>query len=146
MSKAVRAIIKTDDHILVMFRNKQGSKYATLVGGRINEGEEPVDALIREVREETKLVVTHAELVFIEDHVKPYTDQFIYLCEVESYNPVSLEEFSEEAVMNKYGMNTHTPMWVGINGFKSLSFRTPALQAAILDGLKKGFPSSPIHL
>lgn len=136
----------TDTHILVMFRNKQGSKYATLVGGRINEGEEPEQALKREVREETKLVVTEQELVFIEDHVQPYTDQYIYLCQVESYNQVDLEEFSEEAVMNKYGFNTHTPMWVGINGFKNLAFRTPGLQQAILKGLKDGFPSSPIHL
>lgn len=112
----------------------------------MNEDEEPVAALKREVMEETKLVVTHAELVFIEEHAAPYNDQYIYLCEVESYDAVELHSLSEEAALNKYGMNTHAPMWVGINGFKNLSFRTPALQQAILNGLKKGFPSSPVQL
>lgn len=146
MSKAVRAIIMTDTHILVMFRNKQGSKYATLVGGRINEGETPEEALVREVREETKLKITNYELVFIEEHAAPYNSQYIYLCEVESYNPVDLEEFSEEATLNRLGINMHKPMWVAKTGFKNLAFRTPALQSAIVEGLKKGFPAEPVDL
>lgn len=146
MSKAVRAIIMNDDYILVMFRNKQGSKYTTLVGGRINEGETPEEALVREIREETKLKITNYELVFIEEHDAPYNSQYIYLCDVESYGPVELEDMSEEATLNKLGFNTHKPMWVSKTGFKNLAFRTPALQQAILEGMKNGFPPEPVEL
>ncbi len=136
----------TDSHILVMYRNKQGSKYFTLVGGGIDEGESPEEALVREVREETGLQVTSHELVYIEENAKPYADQFIYLCQVESYTKVALDELSEEAVLNKYGMNTHAPMWVNKTGFKNLAFRTPALQQAIVKAFKDGFPPQPVEL
>jgi len=45
MSKAARAIVVQDGKILVMHRNKYGSEYFTLVGGRVNEGEPLEQAL-----------------------------------------------------------------------------------------------------
>ena len=146
MSKAVRAIVMTKDNLLVMYRDKQGSRYFTLVGGGVHDNETPEEALVREVQEETGLRVTRKELVYIEDHVKPFTSQMIYLCEVETYQAVGLEEYSEEAMLNKLGMNIHKPMWVSITGFKNLAFRTPALQNAIVKAMKSGFPSIPEHI
>ena len=75
MSKAARAIVVQDGKILVMHRNKYGSEYFTLVGGRVNEGESLEQALVREVREETGLSVTGVRLVFIEEHPAPYNEQ-----------------------------------------------------------------------
>lgn len=146
MGKAVRAIILEDGKILVMHRNKYGSQYFTLVGGRISEGETPEQALVREVQEETGMKVTAARLVFIEEHPLPYNQQQIFLCEVAPHSEVTIQEASEEGNMNKYGMNTHQPFWVDGQAFKNLPFRTPLLHAAILDAFKEGFPEAPITL
>lgn len=143
MNQAVRAIIINNDKMLVMLRVKQGSRYFTLIGGGVKEGETLDQALIREVKEETGLDVIQHELVFKEENVQPYANQFIYLCQLDTYDNVALGEFSEEAILNKYGMNTHQPMWVNISSFKSLAFRTPQLQNEILKALKGKFPSSP---
>lgn len=132
--------------MLVMHRNKQGSQYYTLVGGRINENETTEDALVREVKEETGLDITKARLVFFEQHPAPYNNQYIFLCEVAPHNGVAIQSTSEEHFMNKLSVNTHTPIWVETGSFDKLPFRTIQLQAEIVKALKKGFPREAIEI
>jgi ADP-ribose pyrophosphatase YjhB (NUDIX family) len=146
MGKAARAIITKGDKTLVMFRNKNGSKYFTLVGGRAAENESPEETLKREVLEETGLKVTSMKFVYYEGHPEPYNEQFIYLCEVSNADEMALQEWSEEGELNRLGANIHTPMWVEISSFARLAFRTPQLQDAIVKGYKKGFPDQAIRL
>jgi ADP-ribose pyrophosphatase YjhB (NUDIX family) len=146
MGKAARAIIIEDNKLLVMHRNKQGSQYFTLVGGRVNEGESLEQTLVRELKEETGLDVTEARLVFTEEHPEPYNEQYIYLCKVAPHADVAIQDTSEEAFLNKIDVNVHKPLWVEAKTFASLPFRTPQLQTAILQALKKGFPKEPIKL
>lgn len=146
MRKAARAIIIENGKLLVMHRNKYGSQYFTLVGGRINDGETPEQGLVREILEETGLQVTAASLVFYEEHHAPYNDQYIYLCEVAPHADVAIQDTSEEAIMNNYQMNMHQPGWVTLKAFEQLPFRTPQLQEAIVKALKKGFPKQPVKL
>jgi ADP-ribose pyrophosphatase YjhB (NUDIX family) len=123
MGKAARAIITKGDKTLVMYRNKHGSKYFTLVGGRASENETPEQTLKREVLEETGLKVSKMQFVFYEGHPEPYNEQYIYLCEVENPEAMALQEWSEEGEMNKLGANVHTPLWVEISAFSRLAFR-----------------------
>lgn len=146
MGKAVRAIIFKEDKVLVMFRNKYGSQYYTLVGGRVDESETLEQTLVREVKEETGLDVTAVQLVYIEKHPSPYNEQYIYLCEVASTDNVAISVGAEEDKLNKLDMNIHKPMWVDIRNFASLPFRTPQLHSAIINALKNGFPETPINL
>lgn len=146
MGNAARAIIINDGKILVMRRNKQGSDYYTLVGGLVDDAESIEQGLIREVKEETGMQLTAASLVFTEKHHAPYNDQFIYLCHAASYDSVGLSADSEEAIMNKQGVNVHEPMWVSLKLFERLPFLTGALQAAIVKSLKKDFPREPVAL
>lgn len=146
MRKAARAIIIEDGKMLVMHRNKHGSQYFTLVGGRAEEGEQPLETLAREVKEEAGLVVTTARLVYYEDHPAPYNEQFIFLCEVAPHGEIAVQEWSEEGQMNRLGANMHTLMWVRLDAFPKLPFRTPQLQQAIAEALKKGFPPQPVTL
>lgn len=146
MRKASRAIIIEDGKLLVMHRNKYGSQYYTLVGGRIADSETPEQALVREVREETGLVVTGATLVYIEEHAAPYNEQFIYICTVAPHNDVAIQDDSEEGVMNRFDLNTHHPVWVSPNAFAKISFRTPQLQEAIVRAFKKGWPTEPVKV
>ncbi len=146
MTKAARAIIIESNKILVMHRDKQGSKYYTLVGGRVNDGETVEQALVRELKEETGLVITEARHVFTELHQPPYNEQYIYLCQVAPHDNIAIQEASEEALMNRIGINNHQPLWVDTSAFNRIPFRTPQLQAAISEALRKGFPDQPITL
>ncbi|HSX05363.1 MAG TPA: NUDIX domain-containing protein [Candidatus Saccharimonadales bacterium] len=146
MGTAARAIIIEDNNLLVMHRNKHGSKYFTLVGGQVAAGETPEQALVREVREETGLTVTAARLVYLEEHAAPYNHQYIYLCTVAPHGKVVVQGTSEEGLMNRISINTHEPLWVHASTFAGLPFRTIALQHAIITALKKGFPNQPVKL
>jgi ADP-ribose pyrophosphatase YjhB (NUDIX family) len=146
MSKAARAIIIENNQILVMHRDKEGSKYFTLVGGRLNEGENTEQALTREVMEETGMQIVEARLVYFEEHAAPYNEQYIYLCKVAPHEQVAIQSTSEESYMNRIGINTHMPLWADINSFARLPFRTPQLQEAIVKAFKKGFPKEPTKL
>ena len=146
MNVAVRAIIIENGKILVMHRNKYGSQYYTLVGGRINDGETPEQALVREVKEETGLTVTAARRLYHEQHPTPYNEQHIYYCEVAPHDGVAIQEDSEEGAMNRYEMNTHQPLWVSPSAFDKLAFRTPQLHAALSKAFKQGFPTDVVEL
>jgi len=146
MRKAARAIIIKDNKILVMHRNKYGSEYFTLVGGRVSRDETLEQALAREVKEETGLDITSSQLVFVEKHRAPYNEQYIYLCQVAPHESIAIQDSSEEGFMNRINMNLHKPVWAQLNSFSKLSFRTPQLQNAITQAIKKGFPSQPIHI
>jgi ADP-ribose pyrophosphatase YjhB (NUDIX family) len=146
MGKAARAIILDGDRILVMHRDKYGSKYFTLVGGRVDATETLEQALVREIKEETGLTVVAARLVFVEEHTGLYNEQYIFLCEVAPHADIALQDASEEAMMNRFDANIHKPVWIGTKQFASLPFRTPNLQNAIINGLAKGFPHEPTKL
>jgi len=146
MAKAARAIIIEDGKLLTMFRNKEGSRYYTLVGGRVSEGESLEQAVTREVKEETGLDVVNGRLVFIEEHPEPYNQQYIFLCEIAPHAPVALQEYSEEAMLNRLNTNIHEPQWVQKEAFGKIPFRTPQLQEAIVHALKKGWPKEPVNL
>lgn len=146
MKKAARAIVIENNELLLMQREKEGQTYFTLVGGAVNDNETTEEAVIREVREETGLKVTSTRLVFIEEHPAPYREQYTFLCEVEPHGQVALELTSEEAIMNRMGINTHTPVWAALSLFHNVPFRTVQLQLAILKALKEGFPSKTIKV
>jgi ADP-ribose pyrophosphatase YjhB (NUDIX family) len=146
MGKAVRAVVVEDNKTLIMYRNKYGSQYCTLVGGLVADKETPEQALRREVKEETGLNITTARLVFVEEHPAPYNEQYIFLCEVSSHEPVAVQPYSEEGFMNKIDINTHKPGWVDVEAFPKIPFRTPQLQNALVSAFKNGFPSEPVKL
>lgn len=146
MKQAARAIIIENSKILVMRREKQGSVYFTLVGGRVNEDEDIAAAVEREVHEETGLVVTSARYVFYEAHPEPYNEQYIFLCEIAPHEDIKIQEASEEALLNKFGTNLHEPLWAEVQSFGKLPFRTPQLQKAVVEAIKNGFPAEPMRI
>ena len=146
MANAARAIIIEDKKMLLMHRNKNGKQYFTLVGGRMQEGEVPEQALAREVKEETGLDVAGCRLVYLEEHQDPYNNQYIFVCELAAHGDAVIQDTSEEAMLNRISSNVHMPMWVDTKSFGALPFMTMNLQAAIVKGLKKGFPKEPVRL
>lgn len=139
MRRAVRAIVIRDGQLLVMHRNKFGTEYDTLPGGGIEPGEAPDDAVVRELNEETSVVIGDKRLVYQEEAGDPFGTQLIYLCTYVSGEP-KLADDSEEAHINKLGQNLYEPKWIALDTLPSLPFVSERLKHVIIDGVKNGFP------
>lgn len=144
MRRAVRAIVIKDGSLLVMHRNKFGKEYETLPGGNIEIGETTEQALLRELSEETSILVEVDRLVFIEQAGDPYGTQYIYLCKYISGEP-QLAADSEEAHINKLGQNLYEPKWVSIQELPQLPFLSEKLKQTILQSVASEFPSEAVE-
>lgn len=147
MRRAVRAIVVKDGQLLVMHRNKFGHEYYCLVGGGIDAGETPEQALARELHEESGIQVANPRLVIIEETGNLFGTQYVYLCDFVAGEP-ALHPDSEEAQIHALGKNLHTPMWLPIDALATVAeFRTEPMRQAVLDGFKNGFdPTNPVTI
>lgn len=144
MRHAARAIIIRNNKLLVIHRNKFGKEYYTLPGGGIETGESPAEAVVRELQEETGLVIGEHRLVFVESPSTKYGIQHVFLCEDPGGEAV-LQDDAIEATLHKRG-NLYIPEWVELAALGKYPFRSEKLKAAILRGVRHGFPEEPIQL
>lgn len=142
---AARAIIVRDNKLLVMKRNKFGDIYYALIGGGLDSGETPVQAMVREVYEEAGMAITTYRKVFIESAWGRFGDQHIYLCGDPGGEPM-LQPETDEAKLNNIGRNTFEPMWLEISQIPKVKFRSPNLQKQLILSLKDGFKDEIIRL
>jgi 8-oxo-dGTP pyrophosphatase MutT (NUDIX family) len=141
--KASRAIIIKDDQILVTKRNKFGSEYYILVGGGWDSGETAEQALHREIREEAGIEIANPRLVYIENAGDMYGVQHVFLCDFVSGEP-QLHPESTESIINKMNVgNTFETVWLPLDKFQTVPFRSERLRRAVLAGLAHGFPEQP---
>lgn len=145
MRRAVRAIIINNDKLLVMHRNKFGQEYDTLPGGNIEIGETTEQALHREVGEETQVQFGNPRLVILEHAGDPYGDQYIYLCDYISGEPV-LHPDSMEMQINKMGQNLYEPRWVSFAELPQKPFLSEKLKATLLDLYPDKWPEKVIEI
>lgn len=143
--QSARAIVFNGQSLLVMKRNKFGMQYYTLVGGGIDIGEEPEQALRREVKEEAGLEVGAVRPVFMEDGGDMYGVQYVYLCEYKG-GDLSVSPQTVEAALNAVGQNTYEPMWLPIDQLAQVPFRSSSLRDALLEAIRTGFPETPLTL
>lgn len=135
--KSARVIVIHENKLLVMFRNKFGTKYATLIGGKIELGETAVQAAEREVKEEASINIANPKLVFLE-HADFYGDQYIFYCDYVSGDPkLSLD--SPELAINKLGKNLYEPGWLDLEDLPGVPFLSAELQSAIIDACANGW-------
>ncbi len=142
MKHAVRAIVVRDGALLVMHRNKFGHQYYTLVGGSVNHGESPEQALFREIQEETSLQVANPRKVFEEDAGPPYGLQSVYVCDYIA-GEITLQPSSEEAQINRLGRNLYTPVWLSLEKLSSVEFLSKNLQQYMIQSLREGWLTQP---
>ena len=143
MRIASRLVLIRNDHILVMHRIKFGSEYYALIGGGVDPGETPMEALVREVREETGLMVANPKLIYIEQAGKPYGDQYIFKADYVTGEPV-LSPDSAEAQIHRLGNNLYEPKWLSTSKLSSVPFLSKELKGKIIHDLQYGFPENPV--
>lgn len=74
---AAYAVIADGDRILLAHWNESGRSGWTLPGGGIDPGEDPVDAVVREIAEETGYIGEAGELLGIDSKVIPAEHRFV---------------------------------------------------------------------
>jgi 8-oxo-dGTP pyrophosphatase MutT (NUDIX family) len=144
MKQSARAIVLKDGNLLLMKRFKLDREYYTLLGGTIKPMEQPAAAALREVLEESGVVVNNPRLVFEEDAGDPFGPQHIFMCDYVSGDP-KLPAESEEAFWTTPGKNTYEPLWFPFDSLQDIPFVSPLLKEALLIARDKGFPSEPYH-
>jgi len=145
MRRAARSIICKDDLILVMHRSKFGQEYDILIGGGVEMGEDPAQAALREIAEETAVAVGPLKLVFIERAPEPYGTQYIFICDYISGDP-KIDPTTPEAKINLMGHNLYQPVWRKISELKNVELHSPQLKEAMIEGFQKGFPDQPVDI
>jgi ADP-ribose pyrophosphatase YjhB (NUDIX family) len=84
MRVKARAVILIDGRLIVAEQRRRGRTEHSLPGGRVNERESVLDALKREVAEETGLEVTPGQLVYVSEiveSVRRHDLELIFLAE-----------------------------------------------------------------
>lgn len=143
---ASRAIVIHNDCLLVMKRSKpDGSKYMVIPGGHIEPNEMPEETVLREVIEETTLIIANPRLVYIENTDDPrWGTQYIYLCDYVS-GEVILNPDSDEYDHQQLGEGTYEPLWLPLISLpdKEYEFMSPRLGLEIQKAMREGFPETP---
>ena len=103
-------VIIRGDQILLMFRRKQGHEYWCFPGGKIEVGETAEQAVIREIAEETTVVVSVGQLLY-QLHYDDGEEQNLYLCRYVSGEPSVHPNSPEAERMTRLG-TYYNPQWI----------------------------------
>ena len=120
--------------ILTIYRYKNGQHYYVLSGGQIEESESPIEAAIREIKEEV-------QLIFKSEDLKPaFTydsddNQHIYFWTI--YTGLENLTIGGEEKERSHSQNLYEARWINLSDFPHLPFRPKALQVRILSFLTR---------
>jgi 8-oxo-dGTP diphosphatase len=127
MRVKARAVILIDGRLIVAEQRRRGRTEHTLPGGRVNERESVLDALKREVAEETGLDVTPGRLVYVSEIVEAARTHDLEL--------IFLAESSGVPGLNAFRA-------IDVQGGERLAMRPPILEEIARD-LASGWRETP---
>jgi len=127
-NKRVSAIIIESEKILLVHRIKPDNDYFVLPGGSVEENEDDVGALIREIKEETNLEIEIDRLLWQVKNEFDERTQYIYLVLKHTGNlELGSPEKERQSVDNKYVLE-----WHDINDLKTVKFFPSEIKTDIL--------------
>jgi ADP-ribose pyrophosphatase YjhB (NUDIX family) len=130
LDKRLRAavVIVKDEQILLMLRRYNGEEYYTVPGGKIESGETPETAAIREAKEETSLDVTLNRLMAVIDN--PFineTTHYYFVADFSGEVKLGGEEAIESNPDNYYELR-----WIDLKNITTIDLKPAELKAKIL--------------
>ncbi|MBE6692819.1 MAG: NUDIX domain-containing protein [Ruminococcaceae bacterium] len=108
LSNSIKAIIIDKTRLLVVhMRDSEGNEYYTLPGGKQRPDELMLDALKREVKEETGYDIQPKSLLFIREGFKEESHriEFMFICDIVGEKSTELE----------YDVNQIGTKWISID-------------------------------
>lgn len=142
MTERVRAagIVIHNNTILLMERRKYDKNFFVIPGGGVKDDESIKEAVSREIKEETTLIVKPKRLLY-QLHQISHSKNYIYLCSYISGIP-QLGDFNEKEEMEKGG-NWYKPQWVSLKKLPSLLLYPKQIHEWLLQDIKNGFSEAP---
>lgn len=134
LRRSARAILISKNKKLVLIkRTKKGiSPYYVTPGGGIEEGEDSITALVREVKEEVGGIVEKANFIFhFDDYVKGNSVDFFVCHELNREAPIGNEWSQYNSLENQYEV-----VEVSLNEVKDLNLKPVELKNKIIDAYK----------
>lgn len=123
---------KEFESILLLYRFHDGVEYYCTVGGTVEDGENSLESIIREVFEEVNIQIKNPKLIFEYDHDK-YIGQhemFFFVDEFVGEIKLGQPELSRLSPTNIY-----KPIWVPSTEIKNIKLLPPKIKKWLLDNL-----------
>ncbi|AGW40299.1 MutT-like domain-containing protein [Leifsonia xyli subsp. cynodontis DSM 46306] len=135
---AAYSVIVDGDRILLAHWNERGRSGWTLPGGGIEPGEDPVDAVVREIAEETGFEAETEELLGLDSKVIPAEERFALRSgPLHALRIVYRARVIGGILTNEVGGSTDEAAWFPLDGIPS--HRVDLVDAALsMAGLTRG--------
>lgn len=133
--RAVGILIKKNKVLLIHRKNEK--EYWVFPGGGVEEKESIEEAIIRELQEETSIVIKINKLLY--HHIYDNnTEQFFYLCDYIFGEPRLAEDFPEK-IEKLEGKDFFDPFWFSIGELKSILLYPLEIRDWFLEDIKDNF-------
>ncbi len=131
------AIVIRDNQILLMHRVNNGHEYYVFPGGGKEEHETIEQTVVRELSEETTLVIKPIKLIY--KIVWDSGDEnYFYLCDYVS-GVAALHEDSEEFRKMKEGNQIFKPLWIDIEKLPNMLVYQLEIKDILIEDISKNF-------
>lgn len=139
----VAAILIKDDEIALIERYRLGRHYFVFPGGGIEAGENFVEALEREMEEETGLIVKVRRLIADVWHRGAPQHYFLVEAVGGEFGNGQGEEYT---VPQPPEAGTYQPVWIPVDELNSQSVLPPVIANLVMQSHASDWPDSPLHI
>ena len=115
--------IVRDGKLLVIHRRKRGESYDAIPGGKLEEGESPAEAAVREVAEETGMTIRVGAPVFVLDN-EGRRESYFDALEAKGEPVLGGPELERNSPENSYVLD-----WMSLRDLKNAPIKPPALKS-----------------
>jgi len=135
-NRAVAILIK-DNKLLATKRNNHGHHYYALLGGGIEPGETPAQAVVREIKEEA-MFDCKLERQLYEHHLDNGDKHYFFLCSIQKFDEPQMDPTSPE-VLHADPDDTIEPVWLNVVDLPTTLLYPLEVRDWLIEDLEMGF-------